>query len=118
MLNRMKGILAGIQVYPDRMKENIGKSYGLFCSQRVLLKLTENGLSREDAYKVVQARAMESWKQKVPYKDLLKKDKIITKYLSAKEIDKLFDMKFYTKNVDFIYKRVFGSDKTSSGAKQ
>ncbi len=72
MLNRMKGILAGIQVYPERMKENIGMSYGLFSSQRVLLKLTENGLSREDAYKVVQERAMQSWKEKTPYKDLLK----------------------------------------------
>jgi adenylosuccinate lyase len=107
MLKRLTGILAGIQVYPERMKENIGRSYGLFCSQRVMLKLTASGMSREDAYKVVQGRAMESWKQKVPYKDLLKKDKVITKYLSSKEIDKLFDMKFYTRNVNFIYKRVF-----------
>jgi adenylosuccinate lyase len=111
MLNRLTGILAGIQVYPERMKENIGKSYGLFCSQRVMLKLTENGLSREDSYKVVQQRAMQSWKEKTPFKDLLKKDNVITRYLSAKEIDKLFDMKFYTKNVDFIYKRVFGKSK-------
>ena len=107
MLVRLTGILKGIQVYPERMKENIGKSYGLFCSQRVLIMLTEKGMSREDAYKVVQERAMESWKQKVPYKDLLKKDKVISKYLSDKEFDKLFDMKFYTKNVDYIYKRVF-----------
>ncbi len=111
MLKRMTGILEGIQVYPERMKENIGRSYGLFCSQRVMLQLTENGLSREDAYTVVQTRAMESWKEKTPYKDLLKQDKIITKYLSSKEIDKLFDMKYYTKNVDFIYKRVFGTNK-------
>jgi len=109
MLKRLTGILEGIQVYPERMKENIGRSYGLFCSQRVMLKLTESGMSREDAYKVVQGRAMESWKQKVPYKDLLKKDKVITKYLSSKDIDKLFDMKFYTRNVNFIYKRVFGT---------
>ena len=115
MLKRLTGILEGIQVYPERMKENIGRSYGLFCSQRVMLKLTENGLSREDAYKVVQARAMESWKQKVPYKDLLKKDKVITKYLSSKEIDKLFDMKFYTRNVNFIFKRVFGNKKKTAG---
>ncbi len=111
MLKRMTGILEGIQVYPERMIENIDRSYGLFCSQRVMLQLTENGLSREDAYKVVQERAMESWKEKTPYKDLLKQDKVITKYLSSKEIDKLFDMKYYTKNVDFIYKRVFGSNK-------
>ena len=50
---------------------------------------------------------MQSWKEKIPYKDLLTQDKVITKYLSKKEIDRLFDMKFYTKNVDYIYKRVF-----------
>jgi len=115
MLKRLTGILEGIQVYPERMKENIGKSYGLFCSQRVMLKLTENGLSREEAYKVVQERAMQSWKEKMPYIDLLKKDKVITKYLSMKEIDALFDMKFYTRNVDYIYKRVFGSNKKTAG---
>jgi len=111
MLKRLTGILAGIQVYPQRMKENIGRSYGLFCSQRVMLRLTESGMSREDAYKVVQARAMEAWKQKVPYKDLLKQDDVITKHLSNKDIDELFDMKYYTKNIDFIYKRVFGARK-------
>lgn len=111
MLKRLTGILTGLQVYPDRMKENIGRSYGLFTSQRVMLKLTENGMSREDAYEVVQARAMESWKHKVPYKDLLKQDKVITKYLSNKDIEALFDMKYYTKNIDFIYKRVFGAAK-------
>jgi adenylosuccinate lyase len=107
MLKRLTGILKGVQVYPERMKENIGKSYGLFCSQRVMLKLTEKGMSREDAYMVVQQRAMQSWKQKTPYKDLLKQDKVITRYLSMKEIDKLFDMKFYTKNVNYIFQRVF-----------
>ena len=107
MLVRLTGILKGIQVYPERMKENIEKSYGLFCSQRVLLMLTEKGLSREDAYRVVQQRAMQSWKEKTPYKDLLKQDKVITRYLSMKEIDKLFDLKFYMKNVNYIYKRVF-----------
>lgn len=107
MLVRLTGILKGIQVYPERMKENIGKSYGLFCSQRVLLKLTEKGLSREDSYSIVQKTAMKSWKEKKPFQDLLKKEKMITGYLSEKEIDKLFDMKFYTKNVDYIFKRVF-----------
>jgi adenylosuccinate lyase len=107
MLVRLTGILKGIQVYPERMKENIGKSYGLFCSQRVLLKLTEKGLSREDSYSLVQKTAMKSWKEKKPFQDLLKKEKLITEYLSEKEIDSLFDMKFYTKNVDYIFKRVF-----------
>ena len=68
-------------------------------------------MSREDAYKVVQTRAMEAWKQKVPFRDLLKQDRVITKYLSNKDIEALFDMSLYTKNVDFIYKRVFGAAK-------
>ena len=107
MLVRLTGILKDIQVYPERMKENIDKSYGLYCSQRVLITLTEKGMSREDSYRIVQTQAMKSWQQRKPFKDLLKQDKVITKYLSSKEIDKLFDMKFYTKNVNYIYKRVF-----------
>ncbi len=107
MLARMTDILKGLQVYPDRMKENIMKSYGLFCSQRVLLKLTEKELSRENAYRLVQKRAMLSWQQRKPFKDLLKKDRLIKKYLTNAEIDALFDLKFYTKNVNYIYKRVF-----------
>ncbi len=107
MLVRLTGILKGIQVYPERMKENINKSYGLFCSQRVLLKLTEKGLSRENAYRLVQKTAMKSWQSRRPFKDLLKKEGLITKHLSAKEIDSLFDLKFYTKNVNYIFRRVF-----------
>ena len=107
MLVRLTGILKGIQVYPERMKENIDRSYGLFCSQRVLLKLTEKGLSRENAYRLVQKTAMKSWQSRRPFKDLLKKEGLITKHLSAKEIDSLFDLKFYTKNVNYIFRRVF-----------
>jgi adenylosuccinate lyase len=107
MLVRLTGILKGIQVYPERMKENIDRSYGLFCSQRVLLKLTEKGLSRENAYRLVQKTAMKSWQSRKPFNELLKKEGLITKYLSAKEIDSLFDLKFYTKNVNYIFRRVF-----------
>ena len=114
MLVRLTGILKGIQVYPERMKENIDRSYGLYCSQRILLILTEKGMSREDSYRVVQTQAMKSWKQRVPFKDLLKEDEVVAKYLTAKEIDKLFDMKFYTRNVDYIFKRVFKSEKKAS----
>lgn len=107
MLVRMTGILRGLQVYPERMKENIDRSYGLYCSQRVLLKLTEKGMSREDAYILVQKTAMESWKERKPFSDLLKKEPSITKYMAAKDIDNLFDFKFYTKHVDYIFRRVF-----------
>jgi adenylosuccinate lyase len=109
MLVRLTGILKGLQVYPERMKENIDRSYGLYCSQRVLLNLTEKGMSREDAYSIVQKTAMESWKERKPFRDLLKKEPSITKYLTAKDIDNLFDFKFYTKHVDYIFRRVFKS---------
>ncbi len=107
MLSRLTGILKGLQVYPERMKENINKSYGLFYSQRVLLKLTEKGLSRDNAYRLVQQRAMQSWQSRKPFKDQLQKDRVIKKYISPEELDKLFDIKFYTKNVNYIFKRVF-----------
>jgi adenylosuccinate lyase len=107
MLVRLTGIMKGLQVYPERMKENINRSYGLFFSQRVLLRLTEKGLSREKAYRLVQQRAMQSWESRTPFRYELKKDRVITKYLSDKDLDRLFDLKFYTKNVNYIFKRVF-----------
>ena len=107
MLVRLRTILKGLQVYPDRMKDNIDLSYGLFCSQRVLLKLTEKGLSREKAYRLVQKNAMQSWKKKISFKEVLRKNPLINKYLSSKEIEGLFDISYYLKNVDYIYKRVF-----------
>ncbi|UCH44819.1 MAG: adenylosuccinate lyase [Nitrospiraceae bacterium] len=107
MLVRLTGILKGLQVYPEKMKENINRSYGLFCSQRVLLKLTEKGMSREKAYSLVQKRAMTSWQDRMPFKDQLKKDRLIMKYLTEKELNQLFDMTFYTQNINYIFKRVF-----------
>ena len=107
MLTRLTGILRDIQVYPERMKENIELSFGLFCSQRVLLMLTEKGLSRDNAYRLVQKRAMQSWQQKKPFRELLEKDLLITKYISTRDMDSLFAMSYYTKNVDYVFKRVF-----------
>ena len=107
MLARLTGILKGLHVYPERMLENINKSYGLYNSQRVLLKLIEKGMSREDAYQFVQKNAMQSWEQKKDFKEPLKQDKEIKKYLSSDEIEKLFDLSYYLKNVNYIFKRVF-----------
>jgi adenylosuccinate lyase len=108
MLNRLKGILDGLHVYPDRMLKNMNRSYGLYNSQRVLLALTGKGMSREDAYELVQRNAMQSWKKGIEFKKLLLKDKDVKKYLSSKEVKKIFDLKYYLKNVDYIFKRVFG----------
>lgn len=108
MLNRMKNIIEGLQVYPERMKENMARSYGLYNSQKVMLALTDKGLTREDAYSMVQRNAMKSWKERKDFKGLLLKDKGIKKHLPAKGIDDIFNLKHYFKNIDYIFDRVFG----------
>jgi adenylosuccinate lyase len=109
MLDRLKGILDKLHVYPKRMKENMDRSYGLYNSQRVMLALIDKGISRENAYDIVQRNAMKSWKTGAQFRKLLLKDKEVKKYLTAKEIENIFDLKYYLKNVDYIFTRVFGS---------
>jgi adenylosuccinate lyase len=108
MLDRLKGILDGLHVYPKRMKENMGRSYGLFTSQRVMLALLDKGIDREQAYSIVQASAMKSWKEGTEFKKILLKDKEVKKYLTAQEISEIFDLGYYLKNIDYIFRRVFG----------
>ena len=108
MLNRLKGILDKLHVYPKRMKENMLKSYGLFNSQRVMLALTDKGLNRDYAYDIVQRNAMKSWQTGDQFRKILFRDADIKRYLTAKEIEDIFDLKYYLKNVDYIFRRVFG----------
>jgi adenylosuccinate lyase len=108
MLDRLRGILDKVHVYPKKMKENMAKSYGLYNSQRVMLALIGKGLSREYAYDLVQKVAMKSWKTGAQFRTLLSKDKETMQYLSKKEIELIFDLSYYLKNVDYIFKRVFG----------
>jgi len=108
MLHRLTGILDRLLVYPERMKENMAKSYGLYNSQMVMLALVGKGLAREDAYAVVQKNAMKSWKEKKEFKKILMRDMRIQKVLTAKEIEKIFSLKHYLKNVDYLFQRVFG----------
>lgn len=108
MLNRLYGIIKDLRVYPERMLKNIELSYGLFNSQRVLLALIEKGLTREDAYKIVQSNAMQSWKESKPFVELLLKDEGVKKYLTEDEIKSIFELNYYTRNIDHIYRRVFG----------
>lgn len=112
MLNRLTGILKNLQVYPERMKENMQRSYGLFNSQRVMLALTEKGLTREEAYLIVQRNAMKSWKERKDFKALLLKDRDVKRYLTPKEIERLFDLGNYFKNIDYILMRVFNPKNT------
>ncbi|MEO5356777.1 MAG: adenylosuccinate lyase [Nitrospirae bacterium YQR-1] len=108
MLNRLKGIVSGLHVYPGIMEKNINRSYGLFNSQKVLLALTGKGLSREKSYELVQRNAMKSWEEGFSFIELLKADAEITTVLKDDELESLFDLKEYFKHTDHIYERVFG----------
>lgn len=110
MLNRLTGILRDLHVYPEKMKANMDRSYGLHNSQRVMLTLTEKGMTREDAYSLVQKNAMESWKQGKSFMELLMEDPAITAQLKEGEIREIFELDYYLRNVDFIFKRVFRED--------
>ena len=107
MLNRLQGIVKDLHVYPERMKANMERSYGLFNSQRVLLTLIDKGMVREDAYLMVQRNAMESWSRGVSFMELLIKDKDIAEYISEAEIRGIFDLDYYLRNIEFIFERVF-----------
>ncbi len=109
MLNRLEGIVKGLQIYPERMRANMERSFGLYNSQRIMLALTERGLSREDAYALVQRNAMKSWEESRDFKALLKEDPDVTKHLGAEEIEGLFDLSYYLRNVDYLFRRVFGN---------
>lgn len=108
MLHRLTGILSGLRVYPERMKKNMAMSYNLFNSQRVMLALVEAGLTREDAYALVQKNAMQSWRKKKNFKTVLMKDRDVRKFLSREEITRAFDLDPYLAHVDEIFGRVFG----------
>ncbi|MBC7190130.1 adenylosuccinate lyase [Candidatus Aerophobetes bacterium] len=108
MLNRLYGIIKDLRVYPERMLKNIELSFGLYNSQRVLLALVEKGLTREESYKIVQSNAMRSWKEGIPFMELLLKDEEVRKYLNEDEIKGIFELNYYTRNIDHIYRRVFG----------
>ena len=107
MLRKMTIMMDGLVVYPDNMMRNLEKTGGLIYSQSVLLALVRKGISREEAYKLVQKNAMQSWTKGKDFLMLLKKDKEITKLLSVTEIDKTFKLKTQYKNIDRIFKRVF-----------
>ena len=105
-LNRMTDVVKNLIVNEKNMLNNLNNSKGLYNSQRVLLKLIEKGLTREDAYRKVQKIAMESWNKNKNFRDLLKKNKSIKGFLSSKEIDKIFELEYHFKNINYIYKKI------------
>ncbi|WP_457644103.1 adenylosuccinate lyase [Persephonella sp.] len=109
ILHLTKNVLSGLVVYPERMKRNMDLSKGLYFSSKVLVALVEKGLSRDEAYDIVQRNAMKAWDTEgLMFKDALLSDQEVTSRLSPEEIDKIFDVNEFIKNVPYIYERVFG----------
>ena len=109
MLVRLTRVLDMLTVYPDNMKRNMSVSGNLFFSQQVLLALIQKGISREEAYRIVQQDAMSVWSKGGDLREELKSDERVTARLTAGEVDSLFDLKYHLKNVDLIFDRVFGA---------
>ncbi|MET0574668.1 MAG: adenylosuccinate lyase [Mesorhizobium sp.] len=107
-LSRLTGVVEKLLVYPDNMLKNMNKFRGLIHSQRVLLALTQAGVSREDAYRLVQRNAMKVWEHGADFLEELLDDKEVTATLSEAEIREKFDLGYHTKHVDTIFRRVFG----------
>jgi adenylosuccinate lyase len=108
-LNRMAGVIDKLVVYPENMKRNLDRLGGLIHSQRVLIALTQKGVQREDAYRLVQRHAMAVWEGKGDFLTLLKADPEVAKALKASELEALFDLDYHLAHVDTIFARVFGS---------
>ena len=107
-LARLTGVIDKLIVYPANMRKNLDHLGGLIHSQRVLLALTQKGVSREDAYSFVQRNAMPVWRGEGDFLTLLKADKDVATKLSASELENLFDLGYHLKHVDTIFRRVFG----------
>ena len=110
-LHRLKNILTNINIYPKKMLKNLEITKGLIFSQRILIELTKHGFPREKAYRIVQKHAQNSWKKNIDLYDSLAKDKMLTKTISIKKLKKMFDLKYHTKKVNVIFRRIFKSSK-------
>lgn len=106
LLLRFRNVLKNLRVYPENMKRNIKKSNNLFFSQQVMLKLIEKGLSRDEAYKIVQRNATTSHLKDIDFKELINQDREVRKYLSPDEIENCFDINYYFKNLSRVFNRL------------
>ncbi|WP_137596795.1 adenylosuccinate lyase [Paucilactobacillus kaifaensis] len=111
MLHRFTNILGDLTVFPETMKKNMERTYGLIYSQRVLLKLIETGLSREEAYDLVQTLTAKSWDEQISFKQLVRDNAAINARLSSEEIEDAFDYRYHLRYVDQIFEQVFAKQK-------
>jgi adenylosuccinate lyase len=105
-LRRFRGIIDDLVVYEDTMRENMEETYGLYNSQRLMLKLIDTGLSREEAYDRVQPLAMTAWEEERPFQEVVAGADEITEVLTDDEIEDAFDPTYHVRNVDRIFRRV------------
>jgi adenylosuccinate lyase len=106
-LSRLAGVVEKLVIYPENMRKNLDRQGGLANSQRVMLALTQKGVAREDAYRLVQRNAMQAWKGGGDFRGLLKADAEVRAALSDAEIEANFDLEHHFKHVDTIFQRVF-----------
>jgi adenylosuccinate lyase len=109
-LHRLSGLLQKLRVREQNMQSNLHSSFDLYFSQRVLLALVHKGLQRQTAYELVQRRAMQAWDEQISFEKLVREDPEITKHLTAKELEDMFDINYYLRNEDLIFARVFAKD--------
>jgi adenylosuccinate lyase len=108
-LHRFAGMIDNLRVYPERMRENLDRTGGLYEAQRVLLALVGKGVARQEGYVYVQRNAMKVWEEKVDFRTALKRDPDVRRVLSEEEIDGCFALDYHLKHVDTIFRRVFGA---------
>ncbi len=106
MLHILNRIIADLNVYPENMQANMQKSYDLTYSQHVLLKLIDSGLSREEAYDLVQALAMQAWREGISFRSLIMEDKAVAARLDKTELEQSFDISYHLKHVDTVFERL------------
>jgi adenylosuccinate lyase len=106
MLNRFGNIVKNLTVFPENMKRNMGRTFGLIYSQRILLALIDKGLVREEAYDTVQPLAMQAWDEQVQFRTLVDASEKITSYLTKEELDDCFDYNYHLQHVDMIFERL------------
>ena len=117
MLSIFTSIMKGLKVYPENMRRNIELTQGIIFSQRVLLALINKGITREEAYKMVQDHAMKAWEERKDFLNLLEADRRITRHLGKKELKSLFDYGYYLQHVDEVFERL-GLNKARKKAKR
>jgi len=105
MLKKFAALVNQLIVYPENMKKNLNRLHGLIHSQGILIALAYKGLSREEAYRIVQRNAMRVWKEDLDFLELLKQDKEANAHLSPQELEELFALEVHTRHVDYIFQR-------------